>query len=392
MNLPRLFMQWMNPLVMYLDKEPVSLGSDGVIETDAPLNRGCRILILGKHAYFETTAAFPITDLKEIKAAVTMDQAMYAPFATDLIFLRKIFRKNEHTLVNIWFVRPSAINIIEQLAPWIVFPETALWSLAEPHQSRLHVISRKDDLLMVHVDDDGAVRSSIAEDEDTDFETFKRSVGPAAQNCSVERLESTREYFKALLSCLSDASITDFYPFFRWRPDFKNFNTPFAKLSILSLTILIFLYGSIWAGLPYWKYRQLIQENEKLSENLGDVLDKQAQIESIQQEIQQLAKPFEAYTPKLPLLNMLYQTISGKATIKRMTIAANFVEIGGTSPQASAVLSTLSAVTDIENVQLTAPLKKDRKTGQDIFSLSFRVKPNSFLEPAGVDPTGKDGD
>jgi hypothetical protein len=61
------------------------------------------------------------------------------------------------------------------------------------------------------------------------------------------------------------------------------------------------------------------------------------------------------------------------------------VEIEGTSPRASDLLSTLSGLEALENVRLTRPLKKDRKTGHDQFSLSFSVVPGVFAKTSSPD-------
>ncbi len=391
MNFSRLLMRYLSPTVVYLDKVPFNLGLDGGVVSDNMPKKGCRIMILGKHTYHETTVTFPFKNPKEIKAAVSLDQTAYAPFTTDLFFLRIISRKQENTLVNLWFVRPSMIDAIHQASPWVIFPETALWSLADAHKPCLYIISRKDDQLMVHLDSDGGVRSSLAPNDDEITDAFQKSLGPGGQNCPIERLVSYQEYYQGLLARLCEMSIADVSPFLGWRVDLKDFNTPFIRMTVISIAVWIILYGCIWAGLPYWKQRQLIQENEKLSANLGEVLHKQDQIESIQNEIKKLSQPMETYTPKVPLFNMLYQTLSGQATITRMRIAGNRVEITGLAPQASEVLSALSAVKAIDNVQLTAALSKNRQTGQEAFTLSFLVKPHIFFEPVHSDSSEGNG-
>jgi len=384
-------MRYLSPTVLYLDKVPLNMGLDGILVPGDMPQKKCRIMILGKHTYYETTATFPFKNPKEIKAAVSLDQTAYAPFSTELFFLRIISRKQENTLVNLWFVRPSTIDKIQQASPWIILPETALWSLSDAHKPCLYVISRKDDQLMVHLDGDGAVHSSLSPNDEKITDTFQKSLGAGGQNCPIENIASYQEYYQGLLARLGEISIPDVSPFLGWRVDSKKFNTPFIRITVISIAVWIILYGSIWVGLPYWKQRQLIQENEKLSANLGEVLHKQDQIESIQNEIKKLSKPMETYTPKVPLFNMLYQTLSKHVTITNLRMAGNRVEITGLSPQASEVLSTLSAVKAIDNVQLTAPLRKKRQTGQEIFTLSFLVKPHVFFTPGHSDSNDGNG-
>jgi len=339
-------------------------------------------MILGKPAYYENVAAFPFTDLKEIRSAVAMDQTSYAPFATDMFFIRRISRSQEGARVNLWFVRPAYIEQIRRYPAWLILPETAVWSAGTDSRGRIYKVSRGGDQLMIHVDKDGIVRSSLAENREADLEGFQRSLGPDVKDCSVEHLESSEQYFNGFFSRLEDASVADLIPFLAWRTRVKKINPVFIKRAAASLLILAAGYGLLWAGLPCWMARQLEKENQQLSENLGEVIARQSEIEAMQTRINTLSGPIEAYLPKVPLFNQLYETIPDQATIRRLNIAGGRVEIEGRSEQASVVLTDLSNETFFENVQLTQPLKKDSRSGQEVFSVSFQVKPEALLQTA----------
>jgi hypothetical protein len=126
----------------------------------------------------------------------------------------------------------------------------------------------------------------------------------------------------------------------------------------------------------------LSAENEQLNAQLGSVLDRQTQIDALRQEIGMLAAPMATYSPKLTLFHVVHETLAGRAIISRMSVAANRVELRGTAEQASAVLTALAAVAGIDNVQLTAPLTKDRRSGQDLFAISFMITGELYRNPS----------
>lgn len=123
---------WLNRLfsrVLYLDNTPVVLDRNGRQVKEKELHAGFQAILLGKRTYFETIAEFSFSDLKDIKSAVAPARLDYAPFATDLFFVRKISRNQECTRFNLWFVRPGISDEIRQHRPWFIFPETAFWSM-----------------------------------------------------------------------------------------------------------------------------------------------------------------------------------------------------------------------------------------------------------------------
>lgn len=366
--------------ITYLTRKTVTLSHDGRAATTAPEEQeGRRLVILGKQAYHETVQSLPITDIKEIKAAVAIDPTAYAPFATDLFFMRRIGRKQERTLVNLWFVRPEAIQNHRLDRCWLTIPETALWSLPAEPRPRLDLIQQEEDRLMVHVDSAGGVRSTLATGTDEAVDNFRRGLGPEGCQCPVKHVASQREYFQSLVLCLKDASLADLAPFIRWRFDRRKFFTPSLRRAVAGLTAMLMVYLALWLGLPFWAARRLTRENKQLAAGIGEVLDRQEQLDAIQKEIRILAKPMENTIPKLAVLDMLYDTLARQAVISRLTMAANRVEIHGNSDQASAVIGALTAVPGLTQVQLMAPLRKHPRSGKDLFTISFLVQKEPFL-------------
>ena len=381
MNFSRTLIRLLIPGVLYLDKTSVVLNREGARQDENAAQKTCRAAILGKRTYFETIAEFPFDDTREIKAAVRLAPSDYAPFETDLFFMRKIGRRQDRTRVNLWLVRPRAAELIRQSAAWFVFPETALWTVAKGQTPRIECIERETDRLLVHVDAQGGVRSSLDENgSQASLETFQRSLGAQGAGCDIEQVSCERPYHAELLTRLFDAPVSNFLPFLRLLPAKTSFDARFARRAGAGLAALFLVYGALWAGLPMYLENRLARQNNALSDELGQVINRQSDIEAIKERIQTLSGPVADYLPKLPLFNLLYDCLSGSSVIKRMNVSGRRVEIEGTAPSASAMISTLSAKEAFANVRLTKPLKKDRNSGHDVFSVSLYVTPGAFVE------------
>jgi hypothetical protein len=376
---------WLNRLfsrVLYLDRTPAVLDRNGRQVKEKELHTGFRTILLGKRTYFETIAEFSFSDLKDIKSAVALAPLDYAPFATDLFFVRKISRNQERTRVNLWFVRPGISDEIRQHRPWFIFPETALWSMDNGSFNCFYRLDQDMHQLMIHVDSEGGVRSSPAKNTSgqDNMQTFRMSLGPLGHDNPVIRFRSREEYFHALFKCLSEVSVMNLVPFFRYLPGQKKMDMKMLIRRAAGVLVIICLFMGIRSGLPLYMKYQLMRENTALTRDMGEVLDRQAEIEPIRKRIQVMAGPITGYTPKVMLLDQIYTSLADRNTvIRRLTVVDKQVEIQGLSPRASEVITILSAVPAFTDVKLTQALKKDPKTGHDIFSVSFSVKPDAFV-------------
>jgi hypothetical protein len=276
MNILSAILHWSGLKISYLDQKSIRLDQEGQVKDEAPEQGYWRISILGKRAYHETVQSFPISDLKEIKAAVAIDPTAYAPFDTNLFFLRRIGQKQEHTLVNLWFVRPEAVQTFGLDRCFLTIPETALLSLQSEPLPRLTFIDQKENCLMVHVDKSGGVRSILAPKATESVEAFQRSLGPEGYNCVTRNFTISRDYYRNLLSGLKDGAITELAPFIQWRIDRKKFFTAPLRRAVLGISTMIMIYLMLWLGLPFMTVRQLKLENERLADSLGEALDRQA--------------------------------------------------------------------------------------------------------------------
>jgi general secretion pathway protein L len=88
-----------------------------------------------------------------------------------------------------------------------------------------------------------------------------------------------------------------------------------------------------------------------------------------------LAERLNRYTYKLPLINLLNKVLPEETTIRQLTVSGNMVEMRGTVPKASELLGSLSQGHGVKNARFISPLKEDKKTGMEIFRLTFIFDP-----------------
>ena len=359
------------PSCRYMGRNVYDIRNDGQVFPENPdHDPAARMVILGKHTYFETVGEFPFGNLKEIRAAITMDPAAYSPFATRLFFVRRIGVRDDKTLVNLWFVRPEIVSELEQVGPWLIFPETALWCLGAQTDNGLYIISQPDGYLLVHYMN-GMIHSTLAKNDDSDLSTFRRSMGKDISQTETIRTNDFHTYLNDLRAAVPTVSLSDMALFFS--PGFQSgqIDQRMLRRGLASLGLMAVLDASVWAGMPMYIRHQLMQENETVSANLGDILDKQAKTDESVKEIGLLAQTLNDYTPRMMLLNMLFDILPGDTVITQMTLAGNRVEIRGSAGQASMVLTSLAAGQGVEQAQFSAPLRKDSKTGRELFAVSF---------------------
>jgi|GEM_PF-1211968 len=378
----RIMMRWLFPSCLYIGRDVYDIGNDGQVFPQIPEhNRTSRLVILSKHTYFETIGEFPFGNPKEIRAAITMDTASYTPFSTRLFFLRRIGRRDDKTLVNLWFVRPDIVLELDRIAPWLIFPETALWCLGVQAVNGLHIISQPGGYLLVHLQD-GVIRSTLAENDDTDLTVFRRSIGKDVSQKEDIRMGVFETYLSRLRDAAPTVSLSDMALFFSPRFSAAQIDMRLLKWCLASLGLIAVLYIGAWTGMPVYFKQQLIKENETVSASLGDILDKQARTDESVNEINLLTQALKGYTPRMTLLNLLYTILPTDTVITHLTIAGNRVEVRGSSDQASMVLTSLAAGQGVEQAQFSAPLRKDSTTGRELFVLSFGFGiPNSPIHP-----------
>ena len=358
---------------LYWDESIFLLRGDKTkIQVDLDQIKSARVVVLGKCWYFETTAAFPMGSLKEIRAAVAMDQETYAPFGGGVFFLRRIGQQDSKTLVNMWFVRPDILQDLNRLSPWMVFPETALWSSIRQMESALYVIRRSMDYLLVHVGKDRSVRSTLARNDTTDVVAFHRCLGWEVDRPGDIPIDSFDDYLIGLQNCYQALPLADLAPFFRGRvPVGGHMNVSMLKWGLLPLLLMGFIYLGVISALPVYMEKKLLMENEALSIRLGDILTKQSRIEELTTDVNLLIGVLNSYTPRTLLFDHMHRILPEETRINQMTLSTGRIEIRGSAILGSQVVSSLTSSPGFVDVKLAAPLRKDNKTGRDLFTISF---------------------
>ena len=370
----RSFKRWVYPKkVLYLGQEKNLIFSSKGIEEVSRLNKEkIRVVALGKEYYFETLRIFPFSNLKDIRSAVETDMGAFSPFETELFFVKKIQGEGGHSKVNIWFVLPDIARMIRDLSPFLIIPETALLSLRPNSGAVLYAINRGPEKeVFAYVGRDGSVRSTFTCFGNPDLKDFRRSMGYEAGDCPVMEISDAEKYRQLLFNTFSAASIRNFSSFWNLDSLFSRFRWSTLKRGLIVTLFLFFIYTGLSMIFPYQTAKKLVNEDKRISASLSGLLKKQGQIEDFERKQKILAEKLNACTGKMFVIKTINDALPARVCIRQLTISGNKVVIKGMAPKASQALAALSKAKGIKNTSFTSPLREDRKSGMEIFTLTF---------------------
>lgn len=359
--------------ILYLGERNYLIYRHGKIEEVGTDYGGkVRLIVIGKKYYFETLKTFPFSSIKEIRSAIEMDIATFSPFNTDRFIVRKMKETDEGAKVNLWFIDNKITGTLQTLSPFIFIPETALLSFLGEGFPRIYIIHHKyEEILLVYIGADGAVRSMTARLNKVDLEGFRRSIGAEATDCQARDIEGIDKYLALFPDILNSMPLKSLLRFVNPDSFSLRVKKKYLKTGLATAAGLFFLYICSSALLPYFVHKRLQEEDKTLSMNLSGLLNKQEMVETYHNRQKELAERVNSYTYKLPLINLLNTILPEETAIRQFTVSGNVVEIRGTVPKASELLSALSQGKGIKNVRFTSPLRQDKKTGMEIFTLTF---------------------
>lgn len=325
------------------------------------------ILVLDKRHYFETKKTFPFTGTKDIRSAVGMDISSMAPFKTARFLVGRIAGGNGKTTVNIWFIRPELSDTIEALSPRLIIPESALLPFLDPGVGKIYDICTDGKNLLAYVGADRRVMSMAG----GDIVSFRRTIGAGAKDCAVTVIHGMDEYLSLLRGVLEKMPLKMMSPFVNRDMALFSRSRQSLKWGFGTGAVLICLFIGLSFLLPYLAVSRLASEDEVLSRNLREVLKTREDVEYYYDRRVELLERINHYPSKIELIRLLNRLLPDKTRIRQMTIAENVVEIRGVTPKGSELLSAIGAGKGIQNARFTKSVRQDRKTGMEIFSISF---------------------
>jgi Tfp pilus assembly protein PilN len=374
--------------ILYFGEEMLRIHRDGSVEKASPEDiHNARVVIVGKKHYFETIKQFPFHKLKEIKSAVLLDQEAYTPFPTTRCYIRKLQQTGEGVRVNLWFISPEAVNMLEKQFLSLAIPETALLSFHSRQITQIYEIDLAGKYLLSWVGKIGDVQSLTSDNNELDG--FRRAIGKDAMSCPVVRIAGLGDYAVFLSGIIQDLS-------FKWVVPFVNFNLYSVALDprqlkrgLLGMAGSFLLYMLLSVAIPYSVEKKLEKEDLAVSASSIELVEKQNQMDVAMKKQKILADPIGAYNSKYILMTVLREVLPAEARVSLLTISDNRVEIRGTTPSATNLLTALSDTKGIQNAQFAAPVRKDNKTSQDTFVLSFGFTGKNL--PQSSVPDGSQG-
>ncbi|NIA10210.1 MAG: hypothetical protein GWP10_10930 [Nitrospiraceae bacterium] len=366
---------------LYLGESGYLIHKDGRIEEVGIDYYGkVRLVIIGKQYYFEVLKTFPFSNIKEIKSTIETDITAFSPFETDRFFVRKIGVTDESTKVNLWFINKGIAEKLSRLSPLFLIPESAFLSFLDGDVASIYAIhnishDKNHETLYVYIGADRVVKSMILKEGEGDLQHFRRSVGGKAGDCSVKDIPGVMEYFSLFPDILYGMPVQGLLCFLNLDSMSLKVNKKPLKRGLVITAALFCIYTASSVLLPYFVARHLQEENRVLSLHLSGLLNKQKMAGTYHKKQKELVEKINGYTYKLPLLNLFNTILPKETTIRQLMISGNVVEMRGTAPKASVVLSVLSQGKGVKNARFSSPLREDKKTGMEIFTLTFVYDP-----------------
>ena len=236
---------------------------------------------------------------------------------------------------------------------------------------KIYAINTDGNNLLAYAGADRLVMSMTSRDGDRDLVSFKRTIGAEARDCTVTVIHGMKEHLSMLRGILERMPLKMMLPFVNRDMASLPGSKRNMKWGLGTGAVLIGLFMCLSFLLPYFAMSRLALEDKALSRNLREVLKSREDVEYYYDRQVGMAKRMSQYPYKIKLISLLNELLSGKTRIRQLTISGNMVEIRGSTPKGSELLSAIGTGKGIKNVRFTESVKQDRKTGLEIFSVSF---------------------
>ena len=364
--------RWLTGRILYIGEDILLLDGNG-ISTAATVEdiSTARVVVIGKAHYFETIKHFPFHKAGEIKSAVLLDQNAYAPFPTARCFIRKIQQTDDGATVNLWLISPEALGILEKQFISLAIPESALFSFYADQISQIYQVDIDGKILLVWIGRNGAVQSIRSDSDGLYLEMFRRSIGREASSCPVIRISGQENYAAFLSETIAGLPVSGLYPFININPDALKLDSHLLRRGMYGVAAAFVIYLCLSLAIPYFVEKRLEKEDKEITAQSVEWVEKQNDIDQAVKKQRILADPINIYPSKYLLMTILCKVLPAEARITQMNISNNRVEIRGIAPSATDLLSALSETAGIQSTQFMSPVRKENKTGLDMFSLSF---------------------
>jgi hypothetical protein len=359
--------------VQKLDKADLAASSDKY-----------RIIILGKTHYYEAAKELPISSHQDAGEALALNSEEICPFPHSRIFLRLHRLGEGRSLVNGWFLKTASTELVAPLKPLLVVPETALLSTLETIKDGsasgcIAVVPKTNRTLFCFVDSH-AITTSVefkGTDSAKTSDRFRRMIGQEANTAAVKVLEFPHAYLDTLFRGLMRFSLRDLWHFQFHNP--FDLDPPRKKILLRGVSlacVLIFIYISSFSALLYVKESRLEQIYQQKKSALTEFTRMEHAIKERENVYRQVLKRITGYPSKVNLLNMLSERLPEKTVLMNFRVVDRMVEIRGTAPKATDVLSALNDAPEIEGATFISGVQKtnDKKEDLETFAIGFRIK------------------
>ncbi len=341
------------------------------VVVDAAAAKPARVVVLGKAHYHESVQYFAFSSLRDIRSAIRMDMPSYCPFETDRILIRKVDLDSGGCRVNLWFVHPDAESLCRRLGAWVGIPVSALFSLGAERPETLIHAAFDEERLWMGIDRWRLSRSIDAADDTVDREGFCRMLGGQSLAYETRIVPDRDSFFRQLADAFLRLSPIQIAPFLRFEKMSLSLDAREIRLAAGVAAGLFLVYSGILYAMLEVTGNRLTAENRRIETQVQGLLDVQRQIDAVAAQKRGLLERLGGYVPRTTLLMTINEILPENTRIYQTTISGSQIELSGVTPNGTALLEAFSAHPAFRNVRFSAPLRKEKATDYDAFTLSM---------------------
>ncbi len=352
------------------------------------------IVVLGKSHYYETVKTYPIASLRDIREAVELEAEDICPFSFGRVYLRHFKQGEGRSLVQIWFIKQESLDLVEPFKPYFVVPETALMAYADARaevegaggpggeradgRGMIFSIPKGDWSLLCFVSARGVSVSYETREKDPGNAKahFRQMVGHEAATASEVDVSFPSPYLGSLHRWLARLGPRDLFQFLHHNPFFlSEGDRKTLKRWAACAGALVPRYGLTYSVFLANTGQRLEEEHGRLGKANAELTVMEEQLREKKKVYQEIAMKVRGAPSMVGLFTILNEKLPQGALLNFLRVTGSDVEIRGTAPKATEVLTVLNGVPGVEGPRFVASVQKAQEVeGHETFVIGFRIR------------------
>lgn len=364
------------PRLAYLDQgwHAVARAPSGQGVEMRPLSRRRPpVVVLGRRHYVETFRRYPITDRRDLLAAIRLDLEALSPFRARAGVSSRGWwwiaaRDGEGSAVNFWFPTPEAEDALD--GAWLVLPETLLLAHAPVADGCvLHV--QGDPAYFFHVAPTTGVVSQVCAGLVRDAGDFLHMAGLRVDGVPRRELAAA-EKAAALLAGWERLEPRALSGLWQWRGGDPAFLARRWRRELGGVVALGVLYLALSSYYLHHTRHNLEEELAGFRQEMAHLLTRETRLRDLAHRHDLLARPVAEQVGRWRAFALLERIVTSETRIHTLRIDRNTVELTGLTPRASELLGRFQGVAGVAEPRFTTSVTSTRD-GEN-FTIRFELQ------------------